>query len=157
MYGMTPIIAVHAVVATAGLVLGTVNVFRRRRGDALHRIIGYFWVASMMFVAVSSFWIRSLNHGHFSLIHILSVVMIVSLAGGVIAARRHDRRTHRGFMLGAYTGLCGAFIAAVAIPHRLIPELAFRHPLDIIAGSGIALATSALFLLISAGLRRASR
>ena len=49
----------------------------RRRGDRLHRRLGYLWVASLTLTAALSFAIRTINPGGFSLIHVLSAFTLV--------------------------------------------------------------------------------
>src|SRR5262245_35826328 len=88
MHGFTILIALHAVAATLAMVLGAVNLLRRRRGDLPHRIIGRTWIVAMYFTAVSSFWIQEIRPGRFSWIHALSVLTIVTLTLGLWNARR---------------------------------------------------------------------
>jgi uncharacterized membrane protein len=76
----------------------------RRRGDARHRVLGYVWSAAMMATAIDSLFIRG-NNGHFSVIHVLSVFVLVMVPVLVLAARSHrvgrHRRTVRGLIIGA--------------------------------------------------------
>ncbi len=81
--GFTPLVATHAVAATLAMVLGAVNVLRRRRGDAPHRFIGRVWLVAMYFTAFSSFWIQDLRPGSYSWIHGLSAFTIVTLSLGL--------------------------------------------------------------------------
>jgi uncharacterized membrane protein len=67
--------------------------------------------------------------GHFSPIHLLSVWTIVSLTMAIRAARRHEIRRHRGWVVGTYFGLLGAGVAAIAFPTRLVPQTAMHYPL----------------------------
>lgn len=148
MHNIPFLVISHAVLASVALVLGPVSLFRRRKGDILHRALGYVWVAAMCYVSVSSFWIRTLNNGRLSWIHILSVVMLLSIAGGLISARLHQRQTHRGFMIGSYLGLWGAFVPAALAPGRLIPRLAENAPGKILVAVIVVLVlTLALFTI----------
>ena len=61
---------VVAVSLTPVLLLG-------RRGSPGHRTLGTVWVVSMLATAVSSFFIRQVGHGGFSLIHLLSVFTLI--------------------------------------------------------------------------------
>ena len=76
----------------------------RRRGDRLHRRLGWVWAASMALTAILTFWIRGLNQGSLSLIHILSAWTLVQVPLIVWAARRHDHRRHRGAVRGMVAG-----------------------------------------------------
>lgn len=75
-----------------------------RRGDARHRVLGYVWSAAMMATAIDSLFIRGKN-GQFSVIHVLSVFVIVMVPVLVLSARSHrvarHRRTVRGLIIGA--------------------------------------------------------
>lgn len=135
------LIAVHASTAVLCLGLGGYALLRRRKGDTVHRLVGWSWVAGMTFVATSSFAIRDLRDGRLSLLHVLSVVTLTALALGIRAARRHDRQAHRGNMLGSYLGLLGAFAGAVAVPGRLVPTFVVTEPLQAL-GALAALAVS---------------
>jgi uncharacterized membrane protein len=77
----------------------------RRRGDRLHRRLGWIWAVCMFFTAIISLNIRLINRGEMSWIHILSVLTIIGVPVLVIAARRHDIARHRGqaraFVIGA--------------------------------------------------------
>lgn len=122
MDGFTPLVAGHATAATLAMVLGAVNVVRRRRGDPAHRLIGRVWVVAMYLTAGSSFWIQDLRPGSFSWIHGLSVLTLVTLTLGLWRIRRGDVRSHAANMIGTYLGLLGAFVGVVAVPTRLIPS-----------------------------------
>jgi uncharacterized membrane protein len=126
--GWSVLTATHASAASAGLLLGGYQLMRRVKGDRVHRVIGWIWVAAMLFVTTSSFAIRELRHGQLSLLHVLSVVTLVSLVIGVVAVRRGNVGRHRGAMRGSWFGLIGAFIGAVAVPERRVPTFAVTDP-----------------------------
>lgn len=129
------LLAAHAVGATAAVVLGAAQARRRgHHGDRWHRRLGAVWVADMYWVALSSFWIRRLEPGHLSPIHVLSAWTVVSLTVAVWAARTGRRRAHRRWVLGTYAGLVGAGIGAVAAPSRLVPQTALHRPVELLAG-----------------------
>lgn len=116
------LIVIHALAASFAMVLGGVNVLRRKRGDRPHRTIGRTWLVLMYFTAFSSFWIQQLRPGSFSWIHGLSAFTIVTLSLGWWNARRGNVRAHAGNMIGTYAGLWGAFIGVAAVPSRLVPQ-----------------------------------
>jgi len=126
--GWSVLIATHASAASVGLLLGGYQLMRRVKGDRIHRVLGWIWVAALLFVATSSLAIRELRHGQLSLLHVLSVVTLVSLIIGVVAIRRGNVGRHRGAMRGSWFGLIGAFIGAVAVPDRRIPTFAVADP-----------------------------
>jgi uncharacterized membrane protein len=76
----------------------------RRRGDWLHRRLGWVWAAAMALTALMSFGIRDINDGRFSPIHILSAFTLMMVPLLVIAARRHQHAQHRGIVRGMVAG-----------------------------------------------------
>lgn len=141
------LVATHASTAVLCVGLGDYALLRRRKGDTVHRLVGWSWVAGLTFVASSSFAIRDLRDGRLSVLHVLSVVTLTSLVLGVRAARRHDVQAHRGNMLGSYIGLLGAFVGAVAVPDRLVPTFVVTQP----AGAASALVALTLVWVVAVG------
>jgi uncharacterized membrane protein len=76
----------------------------RRRGDRLHRRLGWVWASAMALTALLTFWIRGINEGSLSLIHILSAWTLVQVPVIVWSARTHNHRRHRGSVRGMVTG-----------------------------------------------------
>lgn len=122
------VIACHAAAASVAMVLGGHNLLRRVRGDRVHRWVGRVWVVAMYWTVLSSFAIKRLRPGHFSWIHGLSVFTFVTLSVGLWAAVTGRVRTHQRFMTGSYFGLLGAFVGAVVVPVRQIPQWAVHRP-----------------------------
>jgi uncharacterized membrane protein len=121
---MTALIATHASLAAAALVVG-VAMLVRPKGTASHKLFGRLWVALMVAVALSSFWIFEIRRGAGpSVIHLLSVWTLISLALAVWFIRRGNVRAHRGFMIGTLIGLAGAGLGALA-PGRALYRLLF--------------------------------
>jgi uncharacterized membrane protein len=111
---MQPLLALHGALALFSLLLGGA-VLLRRKGTASHKLLGRIWVAAMVGVAVSSFWIFEIRHGAGpSLIHLLSIWTLLSLALAVWFIRRGNVRAHKGFMVGTFLGLAGAGLGALA-------------------------------------------
>lgn len=154
MDGWTLLIAAHAAGASLALVLGGV-MLRRRKGDQAHRTLGRVWMGLMYWVVLSSFGITRLNPGHLSWIHGLSAWTFVSLTMAWRYARRGQVRQHRGWVVGSYAGLVGAFVGAVAVPVRLVPRTVVHHPL-VAAAATFAVLTVAAVLVQLAGTRTVS-
>ena len=134
---MTPLIATHAFAALTSLLLGGWQLFFSAKGSTVHRIVGRIGVGAMYYVAITSFWIQDIRPGHFSLLHILSIVTIVTVPIGLISAMRGNIAAHLGNMMGNWIGLCFAFVFAVVIPERHIPQFVLTEPLGAV---GVALA-----------------
>jgi uncharacterized membrane protein len=145
----TVLVVAHVVGALTSVALGGYQVWRRPRGDRRHRLLGRVWVALMLWTAVSSFWIRDINEGAFSWLHVLSVVTLVTVTLGVVQVRRGNIPAHRGNMVGSWLGAVGAMVAAVAVPGRMIPTYAVDRP-----GGALAFLVAVLLgtvVLVAAG------
>lgn len=139
---MTPLIATHAFAALTSLLLGGWQLFLSPKGSEVHRLVGRAWVVLMLYVSISSFWITELRPGHFSFLHILSVVTIITVTLGVIEARRGRLRSHVGNMCGSWIGLGVAFGFAVAVPVRRIPQFVITRPAEAAAAAFLVVVTT---------------
>ncbi len=153
MHAWTLLIVTHVVGALTSVVLGGFQVWRRPKGDTRHRLLGRVWVVLILWTAVSSFWIRHINEGAFSWLHVLSVVTLVTVTLGVVNAVRGNVPAHRGNMVGSWLGACGAMVAATAVPGRMIPTYAVAQPSGALAFVVSVLVVTAL--LVAAGSRLA--
>lgn len=113
------VIRVHLFAALTALTIGTV-LMMRVKGTNVHKMLGWTWVIAMGTTAVSSLFIRTINPGHFSFIHLLSGWTIVGLPGAVYAIKRGKVAAHRRAMTGMFVGgllLAGLF---TFLPGRLL-------------------------------------
>ena len=76
----------------------------RPRGDTPHRALGWLWASALFLTAALSFFVRTINPGHFSPIHLLSLLTIVQVPLIVCYARRHNWKRHRTAVRGMVTG-----------------------------------------------------
>ena len=118
-------IQLHAFAAMAAFVLGVVQL-AGVKGTTRHRALGYAWAASMLFVAISSFWIHDLRvWGAWSPIHLLSIFTLAMVPIGVWHAHRHAVQRHRFTMIGIFSGalvIAGFFTLA---PGRIMSRVLF--------------------------------
>jgi uncharacterized membrane protein len=115
----------HALAAFAALAMGGVQ-FALKKGSFQHRLIGYAWVLSMAGVAISSFWIHQIRQlGDFSVIHLLSIFVLLQLPLGVHAARTGRIEAHRRIMRGVFVG--GLIVAGgfTFLPGRIMRAVLF--------------------------------
>jgi len=95
----SPAIQAHAFAAMSAFALGIVQL-SAPKGTLPHRTIGWIWVALMVVVGASSFFIHGLRaFGPWSPIHLLSILTLVALPFAVLAAHRHAVDRHRRAML----------------------------------------------------------
>lgn len=96
------VIVIHAIAALAAIVLGGLQ-FSLRKGTLTHRVLGRIWVAIMALVALSSFGINEFRMiGPFSVIHLLSLLVLYSLWQGVSRVRKGDIEGHKKTMVQLY-------------------------------------------------------
>ncbi|MBQ4875323.1 MAG: DUF2306 domain-containing protein [Rickettsiaceae bacterium H1] len=98
------IIEIHLFTAVLAIILGVVNLMARK-GNLLHRLIGSMWAALMTITIISSFFIREVNHGSFSSIHLLSFWTTISLSLGIFYIKKHNVKKHSLFMIGTMIGV----------------------------------------------------
>ena len=114
--------AIHLAAVVPAVVIGIAQL-ASKKGTPRHKLLGWIWVLAMVAVALSSFWIMELRKGAgFSLIHLLSVWVLICLASAIWFIRRGNVRAHKGFMVGVMLGLTGAGIGAL-MPGRFLAQL----------------------------------
>lgn len=119
-----PVIQIHLLAALAAFVIGTIQIFGPK-GTGLHRILGWTWVIFMMTVAVSSLFIKIINHGQFSFIHILSGITLVAVPLLVYAARKKDIQAHKKYATRLYVGALLVAGLFTFLPGRLMWQMVF--------------------------------
>jgi uncharacterized membrane protein len=121
----SPAIQLHAFAAMTAFALGVVQL-SAPKGTIPHRTIGWIWVALMLAVSISAFWIHQLRlWGPWSPIHLLAIFTLVMLPLGVWYAHRHAVERHRWTMIGIFVGalvIAGIF---TFVPGRIMYEVAF--------------------------------
>jgi len=122
-----PAIQVHAFAAMAAFALGIVQL-TAPKGTLPHRTLGYIWVALMVVIAVTAFWIHELRvWGPWSPIHVLAIYTLVMLPLAVMHARHHRVIKHRNAMISIFLGalvIAGLF---TFLPGRIMHAVAFGH------------------------------
>lgn len=120
-----PAIPLHAFAAMAAFALGLVQ-FAAPKGTLPHRTVGWIWVALMMVVALSSFWIHGIRMlGPFGPIHLLSIFTLGIVPLAVWKAHTHDVAAHRRVMIFVFLGalvIAGLF---TLVPGRIMHKVVF--------------------------------
>ena len=98
-----PVVWAHILTILVALVLTPVMLLRQR-GDRPHRVLGWTWAVALFLTAAISFFVREINSGGFSFIHLLSLLTVVQVPLIVLYARRHDWKRHRTAVRGMVTG-----------------------------------------------------
>jgi uncharacterized membrane protein len=106
------VIQVHAFAALTALGLGVVQL-SAPKGTLPHRTVGWAWVALMLVVCVSAFFIHKITlWGAFGPIHLLAILTLVAVPMAVLHAHRHAVAKHRAAMTSIFFGalvIAGAF------------------------------------------------
>lgn len=112
-------LTLHLLTVLPALPLGA-YVLLRPKGDAAHRALGKLWGVLMLLAALSSFGLGS----KFSVIHLLSVLVLIAVPRAVMLARRHRIEAHRRAMSLTYLGLAVAGLFTL-LPGRLLGSWLF--------------------------------
>jgi uncharacterized membrane protein len=122
---LTSSAAVQFHLAAAVLALGLgLAVLVMRKGTLAHKWTGWIWVGVMLAVALSSFAITSIWPGHYSPIHILSIITLIALPAAVWLRRRGQIRAHAITMISTFSGLLIAGVFTL-VPGRLLHAAIF--------------------------------
>jgi uncharacterized membrane protein len=121
---LRPVVAAHVLTVLPAIPLGAYLLFVRK-GGTRHRWLGRLWLTLMAATAASTLFIRDINHGRLSWIHLFTLLTIVSIPRALLAARRREFAKHRSIMLSFYIGaliIAGYF---TFVPGRLMWKLVF--------------------------------
>ena len=122
--GQAPLhILLHLGVALVALVIGAA-ILVRRKGTQSHRFLGRVWVALMLTAAAGSFFIQA--RGRLSLIHVLSILVLLIVPLGAYLAHTHRIRAHRTTMSIMFASLCVTGLFTL-LPYRMLGQLVFRQ------------------------------
>ena len=121
----SPAIRIHAFAAMSAFALGIIQL-AAPKGTLPHRTLGWIWVALMLVVSVTAFFIHQIRlWGPWSPIHLLAIFTLIMLPVAVLAARRHVVERHRRVMIGIFFGalvIAGLF---TLVPGRIMHAVVF--------------------------------
>jgi uncharacterized membrane protein len=128
---LTPLLAaplaiqIHTFSAIAAFVLGLVQLVAAK-GSLRHRLFGWFWIALMALVAFSSFFIHEIRMwGAWSVIHLLSLQVLMFLPIGALHARRGRIDSHRYVFTRMFVGALLVAGAFTLLPGRIMHSVVF--------------------------------
>lgn len=118
-------LTVHLVTVVPAIPLGA-YVILSRKGGARHKLLGKIWLSMMMVTAVATVFIRNVNDGQFSWIHLFTLLTFIAVPQTILSARKGLIEAHkkhvRNFFIGA---LVVAGLTAFA-PGRTMWQWAFE-------------------------------
>lgn len=117
-------IQIHLATVLAAVAVGLVLLLGPK-GTTPHRMLGWGWVILMVTTAASAFFIREVNRGSLSFIHILAGATLIMAPLGVYFARTHQVLRHGRTMQGLFAG--GIFVAGLLafLPGRIMWRMFF--------------------------------
>lgn len=104
---------IHLFFAIVAMITGLVVVFNTK-GTAFHKRIGYVYVANMLLLNISSFFISNFNG--FSIFHFFAIVSLVTILAGMYPTLKKTKnwlQKHYYFMAWSVVGLYCAFWSEV--------------------------------------------
>lgn len=99
----SPVIQVHVWAAFIALGLGVV-MWMRPKGTRQHKIIGRGFVVFMLVVSFTAIFIRQINAGHFSWIHVFVPVTIIGAWQAIANIRNGNIKGHKRAVKGMFFG-----------------------------------------------------
>lgn len=117
-----PVLQAHIYAALAAVLVGA-GLMALRKGRRLHRLGGWTWSLLMGLTAVTSLFVTTITPGRWSFVHLFSLGVLIGLPLAVAAARRHDARRHRLWMMRLFYGVLLVAGAFTFIPGRLMWRL----------------------------------
>ncbi len=101
-------VTLHLMSVLPAIPLG-IHVLLTRKGGGRHRVLGRIWMALMASTAITALFIRQINHGGFSWIHLFVPLTLVMAWKAIASARAGRIAQHR-------RRLAGMFLGAMVIP-----------------------------------------
>ncbi|WP_260482280.1 DUF2306 domain-containing protein [Sphingomicrobium flavum] len=96
-------LTIHLLTAVPAIPLGA-YVLLSKKGDAGHKLLGRIWLTLMGITAFSTIWIRHINDGNFSWIHLFVILTFIAIPQSIMHAKRGDIVRHKKGLLGFYIG-----------------------------------------------------
>ncbi len=89
----SPVIQIHLAAALLALGLGIV-MWRRPKGTKSHKITGRLFMALMLVTALTAIFIREINRGQFSWIHIFVPLTLIGIVQALWAIKNRNIKKH---------------------------------------------------------------
>ena len=119
-----PVIQAHVIVAVAAVVLGAGQLLAVK-GTASHRAVGYAWAGLMSAAAVSAVFIREINDGRFSFIHLFVPLTFFGLLRLISHARARRVARHKRIGVALFFGALITPGLFAFVPGRLMHHVFF--------------------------------
>ena len=120
-------IKIHIIAALVALGLG-ITIFTGRKGTSRHKALGKVFLVFMLATATSAIFIRQINNGGFSWIHIFVPVTFFAAWETVYYIRKGNIRRHRNAVTGMFFGALLIPGLLSMLPGRLMSVIIFGPP-----------------------------
>lgn len=117
-------LSVHLVTVIPAIPLGA-YVLLTRKGGPRHRLLGKIWLGLMFVTAIATIFIRNLDSGGFSWIHIFTVLTLVAVPQAIVTARQGRIAAHKKHMVQFYVGALVIAGITAFLPGRTMWQWAF--------------------------------
>ncbi|MCY7271850.1 MAG: DUF2306 domain-containing protein, partial [Sphingomonas bacterium] len=87
-------LATHLITVIPAIPLGT-YVILSRKGGARHKLLGKIWLCLMFVTAIATVFIRNINDGQFSWIHLFTLLTFIAIPQAIISARQGRIEAHK--------------------------------------------------------------
>ncbi len=117
-------VQIHIVSALSALALG-IAMFASKKGTARHKLVGRVFMVAMLMTATSAIFIRYINDGQFSWIHLFIPLTFFASWEAIYYIRKGNIKRHKHAVKGLFFGallIPGAFSF---LPGRIMHMMVF--------------------------------
>lgn len=100
---LPPAVQIHIISALFALALG-IAMFIRKKGTRSHKLIGRLFVMAMLMTAISAIFIRYINDGQFSWIHLFIPLTFFATWEAIYFIRKGNVARHKRAVTGLFFG-----------------------------------------------------
>ncbi len=122
----SPAIQIHLATVIPAFLIGTWLIFLSTKGARYHRLLGVVFLSLMAVTALTTLFIRTINPGGFSFIHLFIPLTLFGIWRTISSLRKGNIRGHRNSMFALYFGaivIAGGF---TFLPGRLMHAIVFQ-------------------------------
>lgn len=120
-------LATHLITVIPAIPIGA-YLLLTRKGGPRHRLLGKSWLGLMFVSATATLFIRNVNAGQLSWIHVFTLVTFVTIPRAYLSARRRQFDRHRNITVSFYAGALIAAGFTAFFPGRTMWQWAFGDP-----------------------------
>ena len=118
-------VKIHMATVVPAFFIGTWLIFFSTKGARFHRMLGVVYLTLMTVTAIDALFVRVIDPGRLSLIHLFVPLTLFGVLTTVLALKRGNVAAHQRSMVGVYIGgllIAGAF---TFVPGRLMYRIFF--------------------------------